>query len=200
MKKVMYIHGAFSAFKVDSPKVVALSKRFEVCGINYDMEKPYKENVRILIDFATKECVDFIVGTSLGGLYAAEVSLSMGIAGILINPSVEPYDTLPRYIGEHTNFVTGDKISFTKELAESFPKNIRLHSHHLTFLGMKDELIDAEKTKQIVLKNNCEYVADENADHRWELFDFNEKIENFISNKQRTYRTNRNDSVENTMK
>jgi predicted esterase YcpF (UPF0227 family) len=181
MKKLMYIHGAFSAFKPDSPKVVALSKEFDVCGTNYDMEKSYQDNVKMLRDFAVKECVDFIVGTSLGGLYAAEVSLSLSIPGILINPSVEPYSTLPRYIGEHTNFVTGNSIHFTKELAESFPKNIPLYNHHLTFLGMKDDLIDAERTRQLIIKNNCEYVADDNADHRWESFNFNEKIESFVS-------------------
>jgi predicted esterase YcpF (UPF0227 family) len=144
-----------------------------------------KENVKILKDFATKECVDFIVGTSLGGLYAAEVSFHMSLPAILINPSVEPYDTLPIYIGEHNNFVTGDKILFTKELAESYPKNILLYNNHLIFLAMKDELIDAERTKQILFKNNYEYVTDNNADHRWECFEFNEKIEDFISNKPR---------------
>jgi predicted esterase YcpF (UPF0227 family) len=42
-----------------------------------------------------------VMGSSLGGFYAAWLSAQLGVPAVLINPAVHPSRDLARYIGEH---------------------------------------------------------------------------------------------------
>ena len=42
-----------------------------------------------------------VIGSSLGGFYAAWLSTQLGVPAVLINPAVHPSRDLARYIGEH---------------------------------------------------------------------------------------------------
>lgn len=42
-----------------------------------------------------------VMGSSLGGFYAAWLSAHLGVPAVLINPAVHPSRDLARYIGEH---------------------------------------------------------------------------------------------------
>jgi predicted esterase YcpF (UPF0227 family) len=42
-----------------------------------------------------------LIGSSLGGFYAAWLSTQLGVPAVLINPAVHPSRDLARYIGEH---------------------------------------------------------------------------------------------------
>ena len=42
-----------------------------------------------------------VMGSSLGGFYAAWLSAHKGVPAVLINPAVHPSRDLARYIGEH---------------------------------------------------------------------------------------------------
>ncbi|MBM26300.1 MAG: hypothetical protein CL760_11640 [Chloroflexi bacterium] len=180
MKKVLYIHGAFSAFKPDSEKVKGLSKEFEVVGVSYSIEKPFNENMKILEDFCVENEVDFIVGTSLGGLFASELSYRLGKHSILINPCVEPQMSLSKIIGKQQNFATGKEEELTAELVATYPNMAKIERSSMVFLGMKDELIDANKT-ELLYKDKTQIVKNENEDHYWEFFEENKKITEFIS-------------------
>jgi len=183
MTKVMYIHGAFSAFKPKSEKVIGLKKEFDVVGTSYSMEKTFDENLDELKDFCIKENVDVVIGTSLGGFYASWVAARLGLPSVGINPSIDPAGTIDRLIGSHTNYATGEIEHFTKELAKSFPLNNYINTYTLVCVGLKDDVIEPEKTIEYATSVGATVIIDDNEDHYWEFFEKNKEIKDFISNK-----------------
>lgn len=182
MKKALYIHGAFSAFKPESAKVLNLSKEYEVVGFTYDIEKEFLYNLKEMETFCFENDVDFIVGTSLGGLYAAEIGYRLNIPSVLINPCVEPQMSLSKIVGKQKNFTTGKTEELTKEVVDTYPNMAKLTRDSIVFLGMKDDLIDSEKTIKLY-QGTSKIVRNEEEDHYWEFFEENEKIGSFIKSK-----------------
>lgn len=181
MKKAMYIHGAFSAFKPDSEKVKGLKKNFEVVGMSYTMEDSFDLTLAKLKEFAKHSNVDFVVGTSLGGLFAAELNKELGLPAVLINPCVEPKMSLSTITGNQTNFATGKKELFTEALANTYPDISSFSNSCLVCLGMKDDLIDAKKTIELATDYVFDFIINEDEDHYWEFFEENKRIKDFLS-------------------
>lgn len=178
--KALYIHGAFSAFKPDSEKVKNLQNEFEVVGVNYGMESSFPENKAMMINFCKENSVDFVVGTSLGGLYAAEVAVELSIPAVMINPCVEPVMSLNSLMpndGSLTmqNFATGKQETLTQEVISTYPEKAEVTPKCIIFVGMKDDLIDSSKTIDM-FSDTAKIISDENEDHYWEFFNNNEKI------------------------
>ena len=180
MKKILYLHGAFSAFKPESEKVIALQKDFNVVGFSYSMEKTFNDNITELEAFCIEEGIEAVVGVSLGGLYASWLAELFQIPSILINPCVDPAGTISILIGEHTNFTTNKTEHFTRELANSFPKNTYLNKSTLVCVGMKDDIIDPSKTLKMAREVNAQLIINDNEDHYWEFFSENETIKQFL--------------------
>lgn len=199
MKKCAYIHGAFSAFKPNSEKVKGLKKEYEVVGISYSMENRFEDNLNMLVDFCKKENVDFVVGTSLGGLYSAEINKILDIPAVLINPCIEPVMSLSKIVGTQKNFTTGQDEVFTQELADEYPKLSHFSRNMLICLGMKDELIDSNRTLEIAREHTEWFVIDDNEDHYWEFWEQNKVIEKFLTSPT-PYTTVCNDNVIDTAK
>lgn len=180
MKTALYIHGAFSAYKPDSEKVKNLQKQFNVVGTSYSMNHTFEENSKMLAKFAKDNNVDFIVGTSLGGLYACELSNQLEIPAIMINPCVEPQMSLSTIIGTAKNYSTGLNETLTKETVETFPKLAEVTNRCLIFVGQKDDLIDSLKTK-VMFEKTTEVILNPNEDHYWEFFEENKSILEFVT-------------------
>ena len=114
----------------------------------------------------------FLVGSSLGSFYAAYLAERYHVPAALINPSVEPYVTLNRYLGENTNVHTGERYILTEEHAEvlqtyrvdplSNPEN------YLLMVQTADETLDYRKA---VLKyGECEQVVEAGGCHGFDRF------------------------------
>lgn len=56
-----------------------------------------------------------LVGSSLGGFYAAYLAEKYALPAVLVNPAVRPFDTLSRYLGENENFHTQEKYVLTQQ-------------------------------------------------------------------------------------
>jgi hypothetical protein len=56
-----------------------------------------------------------LIGSSLGGYYAAYLSERYNLPAALINPAVRPFDLLEGYIGSHKNYHTEDIHEVTKQ-------------------------------------------------------------------------------------
>lgn len=56
-----------------------------------------------------------LVGSSLGGFYAAWLAEKYALRAVLVNPSVRPYDLLGRYLGENKNFYNDDRYLFEQK-------------------------------------------------------------------------------------
>ena len=54
------------------------------------------------------------VGSSLGGFYAVHLAEKFNAPAVLINPSVKPFETLSRYLGENENFHTQERYTLSQ--------------------------------------------------------------------------------------
>lgn len=55
------------------------------------------------------------IGSSLGGFYAVHLAETFNAPAVLINPSVKPFETLSRYLGENENFHTQERYTLTQQ-------------------------------------------------------------------------------------
>ena len=55
-----------------------------------------------------------LAGSSLGGHYATFLAEKHGLRAVLINPAVVHRLDPARFLGEHVNFHTGERFSFTQ--------------------------------------------------------------------------------------
>lgn len=59
-----------------------------------------------------------LVGSSLGGHYANHLAEKYGLNAVLINPAAVDRLDLAKFIGEHANFHSGERFTFTSEHAD----------------------------------------------------------------------------------
>lgn len=59
-----------------------------------------------------------LIGSSLGGHYASHLAARYDLPAVLINPAVITSLSAERFVGEHTNFHTGERFVFTHAHAE----------------------------------------------------------------------------------
>lgn len=90
-----------------------------------------------------------LIGSSLGGFYAAVLAEKFSCRAVLLNPSLAPFETLADYLGEQTNLYTGEVFSFTGEhisVLRALAPTISDASRYLVIVEMGDELLDHERT------------------------------------------------------
>lgn len=112
-----------------------------------------------------------LVGSSLGGFYAAYLAERHGLRAALVNPLVtlpQPYDS---FIGEQTNLYTGERFNFTAEHVEQLqaletprvtPEN------YLLLLETGDEVLDYRLA--VARYAGCRQRVFEGGDHSFTRF------------------------------
>jgi uncharacterized protein len=104
-----------------------------------------------------------LIGSSLGGYYAAHFAERFGCKAVLLNPSIAPHETLAAHIGPQTNLYTGESFDFTKAHIDALAAHpivtITHPEYFLVIVEMGDALLDHKKTlakyagaKQIVIE------------------------------------------------
>lgn len=88
-----------------------------------------------------------VMGSSLGGFYAAWLSAHLGIPAVLINPAVHPSRDLARYIGEHPVWHDPAQSIFfepgyVQELALLESQPLPTHPATLAVIAKGDEVLD----------------------------------------------------------
>lgn len=107
-----------------------------------------------------------LVGSSLGGFYAAWLAEKYNLRAVLVNPSIRPFELLSRYIGENKNFHNDDHYVFEqKHVDELKTFYIPQHTHPENLLLMVqtgDESLDYKEAtaKYIGSQNIIEYGGD----------------------------------------
>jgi predicted esterase YcpF (UPF0227 family) len=100
IRTILYCHGFASRFEPDKPKIQALERIAPVRGVTVDYARNPFEAFNAYLD-ALKGAEDpLIVGTSLGGFYAAWIRSELNLPFIAINPAIRPVRSLWAYIGE----------------------------------------------------------------------------------------------------
>ena len=75
-----------------------------------------------------------VIGSSLGGHYASYLAARHGLQAVLINPAVVSALEADRFIGEHENFHSGERFTFTAVHAQQLAAQIALPDPRRTWL------------------------------------------------------------------
>jgi predicted esterase YcpF (UPF0227 family) len=155
MTTFVYLHGFNSAFSPENDKVKSLSSLGTVIGVSYDSYGTY-DNIRSylineILQYDLDELV--IVGTSLGGFWAAELGSALSLPSVIINPCYDPTNMLQKYVGPQKNYLTLQETSFELLSALSYAnrKTYELDFSYLplVLLDMGDEVIDSFETLRL---------------------------------------------------
>lgn len=148
---IVYLHG-FNSTGTDSGKFTDLVKGLpdiDIYAPTYPSNNP-DEAIRIISELVETKCNDYddlmFVGTSMGGYFAQFLGRKFNAKVVLINPALEPTKTLQQYLGDNTNFYTGEKYTLTTENIESFKHyNVDDYNHEfgtLVLIDKDDEIIN----------------------------------------------------------
>jgi hypothetical protein len=113
-----------------------------------------------------------VIGSSLGGFYAVVLAEKLGCRAVLLNPSIRPFETLAKYLGEQTNIYTGEKFVFDQshvgELKALYAPAITRPERYLLMVEMGDELLDHRQT--IGYCAGARQIVIEGGDHELKSF------------------------------
>lgn len=164
---ILYCHGWGSHFDPRKNKIRALAKILPVDGITVD----YTLHPQVVFEmYAARLKLHpeaLVVGTSLGGFYAAWLGAEFDRPFIAINPAIAPSTTLRTYIGHGVNHV-GEAFELTEDCVRAYDAfSFRLDGQGTIVLDMGDEILDAQVTLDFV-SGRLPVVAFEGGSHRFD--------------------------------
>ena len=118
-----------------------------------------------------------VMGSSLGGFYAAWLSAHLGVPAVLINPAVYPSRDLARYIGEHPVWQDPAQSIFfepayVQELIELESQPLPTRPATLALIAKGDDVLD---WREMLARHQAGQVClIEGSDHA--LSDFDEHL------------------------
>ncbi|AXS81574.1 esterase [Dechloromonas sp. HYN0024] len=85
-----------------------------------------------------------LIGSSLGGHYANHLTEKYGVKAVLINPATVAHLDLARFVGDHANFHSGERFTFTEAHAAQLRAQVRQPTPALYWLLAEtgDEVLD----------------------------------------------------------
>ena len=124
-----------------------------------------------------------VMGSSLGGFYAACLSAHWGVPAVLINPAVHPSRDLARYIGEHPVWHDSAQNIFFEpayvqelQVLESQPSPTRTAT--LALIAKGDEVLDwremlaRHQAGQVRLIEGSDHALSDFEDHLPQILEF----------------------------
>jgi predicted esterase YcpF (UPF0227 family) len=112
-----------------------------------------------------------LVGSSLGGYYAIYLAEKHNLKAVLINPSVYPYKTLKKSIGQALNFFDLSRFEWNERHIQTLRHYEVAHpdpSRYLLLLQRGDELLDYREALAKFPKSRA--VVEEGGSHSYEGF------------------------------
>jgi len=170
IKTILYCHGFASNFDPGKPKIKALERIAPVRGVTVNHARDPFEAFNAYLD-ALKGAEDpLIVGTSLGGFFAAWVGSELNLPFVAINPAIRPSRSLRAYLGEGvTHF--GAPFLLTEAVVDVYRDlTFRTDGPGRVVLDMGDEVISSRET----LNEVCDQVPTltfPGGSHRFEHMD-----------------------------
>lgn len=88
----------------------------------------------------------YLLGSSMGGFFATCLAEQYNLPAVLINPAVNPSSGLHSWLGENSNFMTGERWIFKPQHIEQYsdldPKYIKRQQNYKLLLQTGDEVLD----------------------------------------------------------
>lgn len=144
--KVLNIHG-YHGNAANSAYAALQKCDFDIISLQIDYDRTSPETVMQLLNsqFTNNFC-DAVVGTSLGGFYAALISMKNECPCVLINPCLLPFLHLPR-LGYQSDSGIIEYIRLFSGLAEVDGNLVS------TITGGQDEVIDTHDFTRSIFQN-----------------------------------------------
>ncbi|MGQ0577613.1 MAG: YqiA/YcfP family alpha/beta fold hydrolase [Betaproteobacteria bacterium] len=113
-----------------------------------------------------------LVGSSLGGFYAAALTERTGVRSVLVNPAITPQEGLRAYLGPQKNLHSGEEYVLTEEhlaqLAELNAAKPARPDRYLLLHTTGDELLDWRIA--VDHYRGCRQVIVQGSDHGFKEF------------------------------
>ncbi|AUR85998.1 hypothetical protein NVP1081O_263 [Vibrio phage 1.081.O._10N.286.52.C2] len=164
---ILYLHGWGSHYDPTNEKIVELSKIGTVSGftIDYCVDATVIES--LLVKHVINAKIDLIVGTSLGGFWAASVGSVTGVPFVSINPALDPSTSLNHYIGNGITY-SGNEYLLTQDVIDTYKLyDFDLYGCGLILLDKADKVVDNVAT-QAKMDGHYEVEMFEGGSHRFE--------------------------------
>ena len=124
-----------------------------------------------------------VMGSSLGGFYAAWLSAHWDVPAVLINPAVHPSRDLARYIGEHPVWQDPAQsiffeLAYVQELMELESQPLPTRPATLALIAKGDEVLDwremlaRHQAGQVRLIEGSDHALSDFEDHLPQILEF----------------------------
>ena len=195
--QIVYIHGLNSDHTAEKGKILD-----EYCQQYHPQIKVHRPNLNmspakveaLLKDLIAQDEQTGLVGSSLGGYFATLLANQTGKKAVLLNPSLEPHQTLQRFFPEDKAFETlsKDYVATTTDTGWEMTKaDIEWLAQHrvtqadyphnmLVIVKTGDELLDYQVAVDFFSESNSgqngqsHIIIEEGGDHR--MTDFSTKL------------------------
>jgi len=180
MKKILYLHGFASCGKGN--KSLALQSYFSENNVmTLDLPPSPLDAIDAIEEILSSSNFELLIGSSLGGFYAAYLAEKYRMKAVLINPSTQPWKTLASHIGLQQRFCDEEVFEFKSIYLEQLKmlQSVPQKGQYLLLLQSGDEVLDYTKAQS--LYNEHKVIVEFGGNHRFEnLDDYLSMIENFI--------------------
>jgi predicted esterase YcpF (UPF0227 family) len=116
--------------------------------------------------------IPVLVGSSLGGFYAAYLAEKFDLKAVLINPSVKPYETLASHLGTNHSFYDFSDYEWTQTHIESLKKYAVKNpdpKRFMLLLQTGDDVLDYREASEEF--EGARMVIEEGGNHGFEGFE-----------------------------
>ena len=107
-----------------------------------------------------------LIGSSLGGYYALYLAQKYGLKTVLINPSIYPYKTLSKVLGEVPNYYDGSHFEWKTshlEMLKKYETKMTEQSKVMLMVQKGDEVLNyAEAVEKLP---SAKMLVEEDGDH-----------------------------------
>lgn len=114
-----------------------------------------------------------LIGSSMGGYYATWLGEKYGLKSVLINPAVRPYDFMMEYLGENTNYHTGERYILKQrhvDVARTLDvDSIKTPENIWVLLQTGDEVLDYRQAN--VKYARCKLTIEQGGDHSFQHYE-----------------------------
>ncbi len=169
---IIYIHGFGGSGEGSKAKILRdllENQGFIAPSLSYVPELAIKTLKELISTFLKNEKV-YLIGSSLGGYYTIYLANYFNISAVLINPSVNPTDTLKKSLGYSPNFYDESSYEWNEnhlKMLENY--EIKDITSELYFLLTQkgDELLDFQeavnklKDSKMIIENGGNHGFDE---------------------------------------
>ena len=111
-----------------------------------------------------------LIGSSLGGHYANHLAEKHGLKAVLINPAAVDRLDLAKFVGDHANFHSGERFTFTEAHAAQLKAQVRqpTPARYWLLAEIGDEVLDYRQAQAFYA--GCRQTVLTGGDHSFTKF------------------------------